>query len=77
MSVDLDVLDLGLVSGTTLPEPGGLSYRELRTTLAAIARRGRIVAFDVSELNPTADMSGATARLATWLVTHLLSELFD
>jgi len=77
LSIDLDVLDLGLVPGTTLPEPGGLSYRELRATLAAIARRGRVVAFDIAELNPPADSSGATARLATWLITHLLSELFD
>jgi len=77
VSVDLDVLDLGLVPGTTLPEPGGLSYRELRETLAAIARRGRVVAFDIAELNPPADLSGATARLATWLITHFLSELFD
>ncbi len=77
LSVDLDVLDLGLVPGTTLPEPGGLSYRQLRAALAAIARRGRIVAFDIAELNPPADSSGATARLATWLITHLLSELFD
>ena len=76
VSVDLDVLDLGLVPGTTLPEPGGLSYRELRATLAAIAGRGRVVAFDIAELNPPADSSGATARLATWLITHLLSELF-
>jgi agmatinase len=60
-----------------LPEPGGLNYRELRATLAAIARRGQIVAFDIAELNPPADSSGATARLATWLITHLLSELFD
>ena len=77
LSVDLDVLDLGLVPGTTLPEPGGLSYRELRATLAAITRRGRVVAVDIAELNPPADTSGATARLATWLITHLLSEIFD
>jgi agmatinase len=77
LSIDLDVLELGLVPGTTLPEPGGLSYRELRATLAAVARRGRVVAFDIAELNPPADSSGATARLATWLITHLLSELFD
>jgi agmatinase len=76
VSIDLDVLDLGLVPGTTLPEPGGLSYRELRATLAAIVRRGRVVAFDIAELNPPADSSGATARLTTWLITHLLSELF-
>jgi agmatinase len=77
LSIDLDVRDLGLVPSTTLPEPGGLSYRELRATVAAIARRGRVVAFDIAELNPPADSSGATARLATWLITHLLSELFD
>jgi arginase family enzyme len=41
--------------------------------LAAIARRGKIIAFYVAELNPPADSSGATARLATWLITHLLS----
>ena len=34
LSIDLDVLDLGIVPGTTLPEPGGLSYRELRAMLA-------------------------------------------
>jgi len=77
VSVDLDVLDLGLVPGTTLPEPGGLSYRQLRDTLAAVARRGRIVAIDVAELNPPYDQSNATARLATWIVTHLLAEIFE
>jgi agmatinase len=77
VSIDLDVLDLSIVPGTTLPEPGGLSYRELRATLAAIARRGRVVGFDIAELNPPADSSGGTARLATWLITHFLSELFE
>jgi agmatinase len=77
VSVDLDVLDLPLVPGTTLPEPGGLSYRRLRDTLAAVARRGRIVAIDIAELNPPYDHSNATARLATWIVTHLLAEIFD
>jgi agmatinase len=75
LTVDLDVLDLGLVPGTTLPEPGGLSYRELRATLAAVARRGRVVAVDVAELNPPYDVSATTARLATWTITHLLAEV--
>lgn len=77
VSIDLDVLDLGLVPGTTLPEPGGLSYRELRSVLAEVTRRGRVVAFDIAELNPPYDPSGGTARLATWIVTHFLSEIFD
>jgi|SRR5689334_102146 len=75
VTVDLDVLDIALVPGTTLPEPGGLSYRQLRETLAAVAGRGRVVAIDVAELNPPYDPSGATARIATWTVTHLLAEI--
>lgn len=63
--------------GHDAPGAGGLSYWDLRATLAAIARRGRVVAFDIAELNPPAGTSGATARLATLLITHLLSELFD
>jgi agmatinase len=77
VSIDLDVLDLGLVAGTTLPEPGGLSYRQLRSVLAEVARRGRVVAFDIAELNPPYDQSCSTARLATWTITHFLSEIFD
>ena len=75
VTVDLDVLDIALVPGTTLPEPGGLTYRQLRETLAAVARRGRIVAIDVVELNPPYDPSAATARIATWTITHLLAEV--
>ena len=33
--------------------------------------------FDVVELNPARDPSGATARVATWIITHFLSEIFD
>lgn len=77
VSVDLDVLDLSLVPGTTLPEPGGPSYRQVREALVEIARRGRVVGFDIVELNPPFDLAGSTARVATWLITHFLSEIFD
>jgi agmatinase len=77
VSIDLDVLDLPLVPGTTLPEPGGLSYRQLRGLLVEIARRGRVIGFDIAELNPPFDPSGGTARLTTWLITHFLSEIFE
>ncbi len=77
VSIDLDVLDSSVAPGHSLPEPGGLSYRELRALLAAVARRGRVIAFDVVELNPALDPSGATARVASWIATHLLCEIFD
>ena len=77
VSIDLDVLDSSVVPGVSLPEPDGLSYRQLRTLLAEVARRGRVIGFDVVELNPARDPSGMTARVATWIVTHFLSEIFD
>jgi len=76
VSIDLDVLDSSIAPGHSLPEPGGLSYRQLRAILVEIARRGRVIGFDVVELNPARDSSGTTARIATWIVTHFLSEIF-
>lgn len=77
VSIDLDVLDISLTPGHSLPEPGGLSYRQLRAALAQVARRGKVVGFDVAELNPELDPGGSTARVATWLITHFLSEIFE
>jgi agmatinase len=76
VSIDLDVLDSSVAPGHSLHEPGGLDYRQLRAILAAVARRGRVIGFDVVELNPARDPSGTTARVATWIVTHFLSEIF-
>ena len=77
VSIDLDVLDSSVVPGVSLPEPGGLTYRQLRTLLREVAQRGRVIGVDVVELNPARDPSGMTARVATWIVTHFLSEIFD
>jgi agmatinase len=77
VSIDLDVLDSSVAPGHSLQEPGGLAYRQLRAILAEVARRGRVIGFDVVELNPTRDLSGATSRVATWIVTHFLSAIFD
>ena len=77
VSIDLDVLDSSVAAGHSLQEPGGLSYRELRAILVEVARRGRVIGFDDVELNPARDPSGATARVATWIVTPFLSEIFE
>ncbi len=77
VSIDLDVLDIALTPGHTLPEPGGLSYRQLHSVLDQIARQGKVIAFDVAELNPALDAGEVTARTATWLITHFLSEILE
>jgi agmatinase len=55
VSIDLDVLDSSVAPGHSLQEPGGLSYRQLRAILLEVARRGRVIGFDVVELNPSRD----------------------
>jgi len=77
ISIDLDVLDSSIAPGHSLPEPGGLDYRRLRAILVEVAGRGKVVGFDVVELNPSRDPSGTTARVATWTILHFLSEIFD
>ena len=77
VSIDLDVLDSSIAPGHSLPEPGGLSYRQLRAILVEVARRGRVIGFDVAELNPARDPSGVTSRVTTWIIAHFLSEIFE
>lgn len=74
VSIDIDVLEGGMVAGTTLPEPGGLAYRQLRDLLAAIATKGRIVGFDVVETSG-AEPNLSTAMTSAWLVVHFLSAI--
>lgn len=57
VTIDLDVLDPAECPGTGTPEPGGLRYLELVSLIEQVARKRRIVGFDVTELMP---MSGDT-----------------
>jgi agmatinase len=52
VTFDLDALDPSIVPATGTPEPGGLGWYEAVDLLAAVARRARIVGFDVVELAP-------------------------
>jgi agmatinase len=75
VSIDIDILDGGIVPGTTLPEPGGLSYRQLRELLAAVAARGRIVGFDIVETGGS-QADANTSMTTAWLMVHFLSAIF-
>ena len=63
--------------GTRFPSPGAFSYRQLHSVLDQIARQGKVIAFDVAELNPALDAGEVTARTAAWLITHFLSEILE
>jgi arginase len=73
VSFDLDVLDPTVMPGTGTKAPGGLSYREASQVLRRLGEwDGPIQAFDMVELNPLLDPTGAsTYTAATLLATTL------
>ncbi|MGH7724121.1 MAG: agmatinase [Candidatus Eiseniibacteriota bacterium] len=52
ITVDLDCFDPATVPGVGTPEPGGLDWYELTEIVAQVARRRKIVGFDIMELMP-------------------------
>lgn len=76
LSFDIDVFDPAFAPGTGFPEPGGLSFHEVRRILKALARRCRIVGMDLVEVNPYLDPSRITALLAARLILDTLGLIF-
>lgn len=70
-SIDLDVLDPSQFCGTGTPEAGGVDFKEL---LDAIIKVGNlnIVGFDIVELSPSYDQSGASTAIACKILRELI-----
>jgi agmatinase len=52
VTIDIDCLDSGIMPAVGTPEPGGLTWWDVTAVLTAVARRRRIVGFDITELAP-------------------------
>jgi agmatinase len=67
---------MSLVPGCVSAEPNGMSYAELRDSLAAIAERLEVVGFDFVEVNPLLDVgTGVTAYLGAHTVIEFLGHI--
>lgn len=75
LTVDLDVLDPSVFPGTGTPEPGGLSFEELRRAAALVCSLCGVVACDVTELSPPCDPSGISTAAAVKIVREMLLSL--
>lgn len=71
VSVDLDVLDPSIMSGTGTPEAGGFTFIELMTWFKEL-KELNIVGADVVELAPHYDASGVSTAVATKVIRELL-----
>jgi len=74
-TLDLDVLDPSVFPGTGTPEPGGVSFDELRRVAQAVCEDARIVGCDVVELSPHYDQSGVSTATACKLIREMLLAL--
>jgi agmatinase len=72
VSLDNDALDPSCAPGTTAPEPGGLTARELLRIATAVGARG-VAMMDVAELSPNFDPGAITARLDCHWIAYVLS----
>jgi agmatinase len=75
LTIDLDAFDPSLVPATGTPEPGGLGWYQVNDLVRRVARRRRIVAFDVVELLPIPG-EHASDFIAAKLVHRVLAEVF-
>jgi agmatinase len=71
VSVDLDVFDPGLMSGVSVPEPGGISYQQF-LTLCQELRESRLIGFDLVELCPPVDSGGNSAVVAASVAREMM-----
>ena len=75
VSLDIDVMDAGMMPATGTPEPGGLSYDEVCAVMRAAAGAGRIIGGDVVELAPIPGFHAydfTAAKLAYKLLAYAL-----
>ncbi len=76
VTIDIDVLDPSGAPGTGFPEPGGISYYQLKEALLLVAGRYDVLGFDVTEVDPVYDAAGVTARIAAKLLLDFLGAIF-
>lgn len=77
VTIDIDAFDPSIAPGTTTPTHGGMTYREMKTLLAGIASRAKVVGFDLVCVNPYFDPVGITQMLAVSIIREFLGAIFD
>lgn len=71
LTIDLDVLDPSVFSGTGTPEPGGITMKELLDALILL-QDVNLVGADVVELSPHYDTTGVSTAVACKVIREVL-----
>lgn len=71
VTIDLDVFDPSIFSGTGTPEPGGIFFNDMIEILRTIAPLN-IIGADVVELSPHYDQTGVSTATACKVIRELM-----
>ena len=71
ISIDLDVLDPSIMSGTGTPEPGGIDFHQMLEIIQELSNLKNVVGFDIVELSPKYDASGVSTAVACKILREL------
>jgi arginase len=74
VSFDMDVMDPTEAPGVGTPVRGGLTYREAHLGMEMVSDSGKMLAFDLVEINPIIDIMNRTAILGVGLITSALGK---
>jgi arginase len=77
ISLDLDVIDRVYAPGAGMPNPGGLSYREIAAIANCIGKRCNVIGIDVVEYNPLQDQDKKTAELGIELIAKFFGRNYS
>lgn len=72
LTIDLDVLPASVAPGVSAPAAYGVPLPVISAVCRQVAQSGKLLHFDVAELNPAFDIDGRTAKVAARLVDTLL-----
>ncbi|SFA95644.1 formiminoglutamase [Lentibacillus halodurans] len=72
MTLCTDSIAASAAPGVSAPSPLGLDPKTVRMLLTYVARKGNLLSFDISEVNPLVDENEKTIRLAAYLVAETM-----
>ncbi len=73
ISFDIDCIDRAFAPGTSVPNASGFHPSEVMDAVYELAVQTPALAFDISEVSPPLDCTGATADVAAQLVLNFMA----
>ncbi|MFN8001476.1 MAG: arginase [Acidobacteriota bacterium] len=68
VTMDMDFVDPDFAPGVGTPVPGGPTYRESHLAMEKVADSGKMLSFELTEVNPVFDVANKTAELGVQLI---------